>query len=335
MSTIDIYDIAGDKWYQQPTVAGPMQLTQGCAVVAVAQDYSSYNIYYYGGYDGINANGDYNDDVWILSLPSFMWMKVASGKPEHARAGHKCVKPYPDQMVVVGGAKPSRGNNFDCVEKNVMLNFNLTDGQWLDSYDPDVWSNYGVPQMIHVMIGGDYEGGATMTTPTPTGWADPELASVFATPYETSKLTNYYPYEPQDTNGNPREKSDGGGGGLAPWVAPVLGVVLGLVFISAVIVGILIYRRRRLLRRGGGAGGSQFDENGNRITSWIRGIGTDKTGTVTSEDTAAAQHDDVESRLQNKGPPLRQPDMAMVRQFPMSEMSAETPPVELMGKFIS
>ena len=173
-----------------------------------------------------------------------------------------------------------------------------------------------------------------MTTPTPTGWADPELASVFATPYETSKLMSYYPYEAQDFNGNPRESDDGGGGGLAPWVAPVLGVVLGLVFITAVIVGILIYRRRRLLRRGG-SGGSQFDENGNRITSWIRGIGTDKAGTVTSEDTSPAHHDDVESRLQGKGAPVRQPDMAMVRQMQMSEMSADTPPVELMGKFIS
>ncbi|RYP58251.1 hypothetical protein DL769_009044 [Monosporascus sp. CRB-8-3] len=325
MATIDIYDIAKEKWYQQPTVAGPTQLTQGCAVVGVAQDYSSYNIYYYGGYDGINSQGDFNDDVWILSLPSFMWMKVASGEPAHGRAGHKCVKPYPDQMVVIGGATAGKTNNLDCVQDNIMLNFNLTDGQWLDTYDPDIWSSYGVPQMIHLMIGGDYNGGATMTTPTPTGWADQELASVFATPYETSKLTNYYPYA-RDGDDASRQDS-GGGGGTPSWVAPVVGVIVGLTVIMTLIVGILLYRRRKMLR-GGITNPSDTDEQGNRVLSWIRGT-SEKAPTVTTEDTPTPHHfDDMESR--NHGTPLRQSEMAMHRQYEMPSEMLGTPLVELM-----
>ncbi|RYO83427.1 hypothetical protein DL766_002617 [Monosporascus sp. MC13-8B] len=325
MATIDIYDIANERWYQQPTVAGPTQLTQGCAVVAVAQDYSSYNIYYYGGYDGINSQGDFNDDVWILSLPSFMWMKVASGEPAHGRAGHKCVKPYPDQMVVIGGATAGKANSLDCVQDNIMLNFNLTDGQWLDTYDPDTWSNYGVPQMIHLMIGGDYNGGATMTTPTPTGWADQELASVFATPYETSKLTNYYPYARESDD--PTRENSGSDGGTPSWVAPVVGVIVGLTVVMALIVGILLYRRRKILR-GGVTNPSDTDEQGNRVLSWIRGT-SEKAPTVTTEDTPTPHHfDDMESR--SHGTPLRQPEMAMHRQYEMPSEMPDTPLVELM-----
>lgn len=303
MSTIDIYDIARDKWFQQPTIGGPSQLTQGCAVVAVAQDYSSYNIYYYGGYDGINIDGDYNDDVWILSLPSFMWMKVSSGSASHGRAGHQCVKPYPDQMVVIGGGATAKtGNGVNCLE-SIMLNFNLTEGKWLDSYDPATWNNYGVPQMIHLMIGGDYTGGATMTTPTPTGWADDELAAVFATPYETSKLKTYYPYTPEGTDDDSRENT-GGSGNLPPWVPPVLGVVLGLVFITAIVVAILLYRRRRLLKGGPIGRISHSDEQGHRIMSWIRGqSNSDKAATVTTDDTPPLHSDDMENRAH--GTPLR------------------------------
>lgn len=325
MSTIDIYDISRDKWYKQPTIGGPGQLTQGCAVVAVAQDYSSYNIYYYGGYDGIHIDGDYNDDVWILSLPSFMWMKVYSGDAQHGRAGHKCVTPYPDQMVVVGGAATAQtGTN--CVEDGIMLNFNLTEGKWLEAYDPSTWSNYGVPQMIHVMIGGDFTGGATMTTPTPTGWADDELAAVFATPYETSKLKSYYPYAP-DSDTDPNRVDTGSGGNLPSWVPPVLGVVLGLVFITAIVVAVLLYRRRRLLKGGGIGHSSHPDEQGNRIISWIRGqSGSDKAPTVTTDDTPPPHIDDMESRV--NGASIRKPEMAHYR----AEMP-DTPLVELMGKF--
>ncbi len=70
MSTTEVYDIAGDKWYQQPATGPPPQLTRGCAVVAPARDGSSFNIYWYGGYDGLHPSGPFSDDVWILSLPS-------------------------------------------------------------------------------------------------------------------------------------------------------------------------------------------------------------------------------------------------------------------------
>ncbi|KAI0479006.1 hypothetical protein GGR56DRAFT_690162 [Xylariaceae sp. FL0804] len=341
MSDINVYDIAGDKWYIQPTIGAPPQYAQGCAVVACAQDYSSYNIYYYGGYDGIHETQDFNDDVWVLSLPSFMWMKVSSGNSIHARAGQQCVKPYPDQMITVGGYTAKTGEATQCLSDGLLTVFNLTAAEWMDSYDPNVWSEYGVPEMIHLMIGGDYDGGATMTTPTPTGWATPALASVFASTYPASQLTTYYPYGTAGAVNNTRGgySGGGGGGGTPSWVAPVLGVVLGLVFLTAVAVAILLYRRRRLLRKNGGAGaaGSGTEgansENRNRIVSWMHGTShgvPEKAATVTSEES----------------PPI---DMESRNITPMSQMGAggahypgapgavtyemaHTPLVELMGK---
>ena len=292
MSNIDIYDIAGNQWYQQPTTSGPGQLTRGCAVVAPATDYSSFNIYYYGGYSGLDATSAFNDDVWVLSIPSFVWTKVTPGNGGHSRAGHKCVMPYPDQMIVVGGYTNQSGVSPACVGGNIVQVYNLTTGAWVDGYDPATHADYGVPPAVVSKIGGSKSGGATMTTPAPSGWANTALAAVFQTPYPTSKITTFYPYSStapaNNTNPNFTAPSDvsHGGSGLPSWAPIVLGVVLGLVFVTCVGVAILFWRRRKYLRRGPSEDGTE-DTNGHRILSWMRGQQSDaKAPTVTTEETA-------------------------------------------------
>ncbi|KAF2963049.1 hypothetical protein GQX73_g10521 [Xylaria multiplex] len=299
MSNIDIYDIANGTWYQQPTIPGPPMLALGCAVVATAQDASSYNIYYYGGFDGIHANSDFNDDVWVLSLPSFIWTRVSQGDGSHGRAGHQCLTPYPDQMITIGGYTSLKGAGITCLDGGILQIFNLTEGTWLDSYDPNSWNVYGVPEKIHAKIGGGYSGGATMTAPSPTGWAAPALASVFATKYPASKLTTYYPYSSQGPGNTTRgdwENPSKGGGGTPSWVAPVLGVVLGLVFLTAIAVGIMLYRKRAFLsKRSNGSDNVPYDRH-HRIRKWLNSTG-DKEQTLTTEEVSRG---DMESR--NEGP---------------------------------
>ncbi|KAF5497168.1 Kelch repeat-containing protein [Colletotrichum siamense] len=273
---IDIYDIAADKWYQQETTGGPGAVTRGCAVLATAADRSSFNLYYYGGYPGISLSEGFSDAVWVLSMPSFQWIKLNDGKTLHARAGHQCVMPYPDQMLVIGGyAQTSGAGNRPCVQ-NFFHVFNVSSGEWQDSYSPSKWSNYTVPTAVQSKIGGDAQGSATATTPVVSGgWADPSLSAVFAAEY-TTKINTWYPYtEAKETdrpivddpgNGN----NNGGSGGTPKWVAPVLGVVLGLVFITGILVGFCLWRRRKVLRQGNGTA-TATDDNGSRIISWIRG----------------------------------------------------------------
>jgi hypothetical protein len=89
MSTIHIYDIASSKWYvQNATGEVPEMRRRFCAGATWADDHSSYNIYLYGGL-GVAPDGVGFDDVYILSLPSFTWIKwwkadPAPGNPHHS-----------------------------------------------------------------------------------------------------------------------------------------------------------------------------------------------------------------------------------------------------------
>lgn len=293
MTTIDVYDIANDAWYTQSTSGdGPGQLTQGCAVMQPAPDYSSFNIYWYGGYDGLNVSTEsaWSDAVWVLSLPSFTWSQVSEARSGMARAGHKCVMPYPDQMLVIGGNKAQSGTIWECVDDIVQL-FNVSSATWLDSYDPAVWSNYSVPSVVAKAIGGDGSGGATATKPS--SWNDAALGDVFQVAYATSKITTYYPYHAATTTSpatgpaTSTSSSKSGGSSVPKFLPPLLGVLLGLILISSIAVGIVLWRRRKLLKKNGGISVVSENEPGGRIMSWINGqrqpTGT-KSETVTTSD---------------------------------------------------
>jgi len=65
-----------------------------CAVVTAA-DKSSYNIYVHGGF----SNGTIDDGLWILTLPSFHWIRSDIGMG-NTRAGHTCTKVRETFMAV-------------------------------------------------------------------------------------------------------------------------------------------------------------------------------------------------------------------------------------------
>lgn len=274
MRTIDVYDVASGKWYTQPTADGPSARGRGCAVVATASDSSSYNIYYYGGTEGLDPTKPFYDDVWVLSLPSFTWTQINDGKDSHARAGHQCFTPYPDQMMIIGGETTAAGSSITCLEDGPVVMFNLTSGEWMDSYDPTVYGEYGVPDKVQAVIGGEASGGATATQPAVSGWATPDLGKVFATTYDQKKISTYWPYPAAQTANPPAESPQpptppSKSGGLPSWVGPVLGVILGLIALTCIIVLFCLWRRRKNLKNRSSTNTS--DEAGRRILSWIRG----------------------------------------------------------------
>ncbi|CAI4215679.1 unnamed protein product [Parascedosporium putredinis] len=148
LKSIDVYDIESGNWYRQETSAPtlPPITALGCAVVQHAIDFSSFNIYYYGGYAAEDLQSNFHDDVWILTMPSFQWIKAKSGSDAHAR-GHKCVSPYPDQMMAFGGFTPKLGTGIDCVKGGVIQLLNLTSVEWMDAYSPADFAEYGVPEV--------------------------------------------------------------------------------------------------------------------------------------------------------------------------------------------
>jgi hypothetical protein len=298
MSTVAVYDIANQVWYEQETTGAPGQMTQGCTVLASAQDGSSHNIYWYGGYNGLDQ-GTVSDDVWILSVPSFMWMKVYSGMPPHGRAGHKCTKPYPDQMFVVGGSAALTGSEPVCVQGGIIQIYNLSSSTWIESYDPNIWSNYTVPSMIYSMIGGTGTGSATQTAPSPSVSSNATMLGLFQDKYNASKITTWYPYAESPTATNNRTLLPSivakPSSGTPKFLAPVLGVILGLVFVTCLVVAIMLYRRRQVLRVSGT--GTQSDagtmDNRRWVNLWLRSTPVDaKAPTVTTDESPASPYDE-------------------------------------------
>lgn len=152
METVSVYDVDSHKWYLQNTTGDiPGQLTQFCSVLASAPDNSSHNIYIYGGVDGLDYSQTPSDDVYILSLPSFKWIKAYHGTSSHGRSSHKCFKPYPNQMLAIGGIN---GSSTSCVEGGIVVNFDLNDLTFQNGYDPSQWGEYKVPDLVTAQIGG-------------------------------------------------------------------------------------------------------------------------------------------------------------------------------------
>lgn len=289
MEIVSVYDIANKKWYQQNTTGDtPPQLTMFCSVVAPARDDSSFNIYIYGGYDGINQSSIPSDDVYILSVPQMVWTHAYTGQSNHGRSGHKCFMVYPDQMMILGGIYAN--NPIICLQAGIVEVFNLNNLKFQDSYDPRVWSEYRVPDAVTAKIGGKYvffllsSGSLLLTMNSGNGSATAQapatLSDVFATVY-TKTITTYYPYALQSTNSTNTSSPSpgptaititGGGGGLPTWVGPVLGVVLGLIVVAAAIILFLIWRRRKS-GRSTGVSETQASTTGIRgfVLRWLYG----------------------------------------------------------------
>ncbi|RDL42076.1 Uncharacterized protein BP5553_02055 [Venustampulla echinocandica] len=191
MNIIDVYDIANSTWYKQSTHGkSPPIRVNPCAVVAAASDGSSFNIYLYGGQNLIPFGSQIQySDMWILTIPSFMWIQVdleGQSQPP-ARAGHTCTM-RDGQMVVVGGYV---GKDISCDSPGVYV-FNCSSLEWTDgfmalAYSPESPSSpsglgsassdkqdsfiyrgsygYQVPAPVQSIIGGSSFGGATASTP--------------------------------------------------------------------------------------------------------------------------------------------------------------------------
>ncbi|KAF7506675.1 hypothetical protein GJ744_011504 [Endocarpon pusillum] len=267
MTSLPVYDIVSQTWYMQNTTGdGPAQLTSFCSVVAPARDASSFNIYVYGGYDGLNYTSVPFDDVWILSIPSFRWVKAYSGVRSHGRRGHRCERIYPDQMLIIGGVNPDAQQ---CLTDGPIQIFNLNTLKFQNLYNPREWAEYAVPDVVTALIGGNGQGGATGIA----SFSNNTLKSLFQTPY-TRTINKYYPYSPASGSPGPSPvpTATSQSSGLAKWVAPVLGVVLGLIVLSIIVVLILLYRRRKILRRKSVTTSHAGSSSNNRILNWVNGM---------------------------------------------------------------
>ncbi|KAF8451433.1 hypothetical protein BGX38DRAFT_490191 [Terfezia claveryi] len=152
MRNVHIYDIATSTWYTQPTTAEsdlfPSDRIEACAVVAAAPDLTSYNIYVHGGY----TNGTVNGGIWILTLPTFHWIRSPIGL-ENAKAEHTCAKIQNKFMVVHRGVGVLGDSN--CDENAGLTIVDLVTLEWVTKIDVSGGQAvYQVPGMVSKVLGG-------------------------------------------------------------------------------------------------------------------------------------------------------------------------------------
>lgn len=268
MNVIDVYDIDTSTWYKQAT-EGPTPgiRVNPCAVAVSSADGSSTQVYMYGGQNLI-PYGDQTqyDDMWILTIPSFTWIKVdtTNQATPPARAGHTC-HVWNSQMVVVGGYT---GQELSCDSPGIYV-FNTSFLSWQNDYyaletkdnlnrqksqqdDPSaVQGSYGyaVPNAVQSVIGGNAVGAATVTSPAQTASQGP-LATGGPRTYTVTQSDGAVTTEtaaPGDGTKGTGSSDKGSSGGVNVG-AVIAGVIAGCFAILAAYLGFCTWIYRKQLK---------------------------------------------------------------------------------------
>lgn len=152
-------------------------------MVRQCPDANTHSSYLYGG-AGFPPDTTGYDDIYVLSIPSFTWIRGPYP------AGSNVTGPYPKsmmtcnvvrqaQMLVIGGTY-SNDTTFMCDAESVWGEHNMALSQ--ENRDRDIWgeyipsvTSYTVPTFIRTVVGGGETGAATLTAPA-AGFAAPELS---------------------------------------------------------------------------------------------------------------------------------------------------------------
>ncbi|KAI1857621.1 uncharacterized protein JN550_013133 [Neoarthrinium moseri] len=241
MDQIFAFDIASSKWYtQRATGEVPAMRSKFCAGVTWASDQSSFNVYLYGG-AGMPPNTSGFDDVYILSMPSFTWIKMYPANSTLEQYPHNtltCNVIDNAQMLIIGGTFPLDDQTCDSPEQ-----FG-THGLDLGEQNPDEspWylyrrnlTHYVVPSLISSVIGGNAQGAATKTSPQ-NGFDTPDLKILMARRFTAPVRAPTRVVSPTSTPPASTSLSNGAIAGIA------VGAAVGL---TALLLGAWLCLRRR------------------------------------------------------------------------------------------
>ena len=184
LANVSIYDIGAGVWYQQAATGDiPPWRYMGCSVVVSAPDRTSYSIYVFGGWG--NSFGGSDGNVYVLSIPSFRWIRV--NQESNRRSRHSCNLIGNHTMLVVGGVQPigqqvqpidATGCDTTPMFAQGLGMFSLNNHTWATSYDPsDQPTPYEIHPSISNVIGGNKHGNARIHTPA-GGFSEPALATL-------------------------------------------------------------------------------------------------------------------------------------------------------------
>ncbi|KAL6356259.1 hypothetical protein LRP88_09852 [Fusarium phalaenopsidis] len=250
MEEIMLYDVLSGKFYAQNATGNvPEVRRRFCAGVTWVEDQSSYNIYLYGG-AGEEEGSIGFDDIYILTLPTFEWIRMyptdtnkTGSFPHHS---FTCNVVNEAQMFVHGGFFPLN----DVCDVPDQWGLHLMDlGRQNENkapwalYEPDK-TKYVVPTDVIKVVGGNKDGGATKTKPA-GGFDHDDLNALMTRKASVASRTPSREIPGEGGNGGSSDKLSTGA---------IVGIAVGgAVAVIAALVGVfcLVRRHRRRNTRTG------------------------------------------------------------------------------------
>ncbi|KAI4167047.1 MAG: hypothetical protein LQ343_007512 [Gyalolechia ehrenbergii] len=250
MQNISVYDIANDRWYQQQATGDvPPGRYHGCSLAVSAVDQTSHSIYIFGGFGA--SNPQQNDgNVYVLSIPSFRWIRVTLDQDQRFR--HTCHLMGKNHKVVVGGVTPtdiSLPLGITGCDSNPKFNqglgiFSLNNHTWSTDYNPFIGSApYWIHPSISKVIGGNATGGATKWRPDNNFSSDGlrNLLHVQNSEANTSAINASAPTDPPtDSKPTPGSKSS-----RSLSIGATAGMIVGIACFLIFSFGLFMFLRSR------------------------------------------------------------------------------------------
>ncbi|KAK6335048.1 hypothetical protein TWF718_010490 [Orbilia javanica] len=178
MQRVWIMDLDTRKWYSQSTFGTyiPESRMEHCIAVVSAPDFSSHNIYMFGGSTAtsfLNRTGEkYFNELYILSVPSFRWIRKTFDVSDNVPVGrvqHTC-HVHGKNLVVLGG---STQNSTECTWDEVNI-LDMSTLKWITNYQYTT-DKFTVPDVVTGSISNN---GKIQTDPV-NGWDDHNLEALF------------------------------------------------------------------------------------------------------------------------------------------------------------
>ncbi|KAK3339706.1 hypothetical protein B0T25DRAFT_511899 [Lasiosphaeria hispida] len=251
LDTIFLFDVANTKWYTQKTTGRtPENRRRFCGGAAWAQDQSSYNIYIFGG-AGFPPDTTGFDDIYILTIPSFQWIRGpypanSNITGAYPKSGMSCNVVNNAQMLIIGGSY-SNDTTFSCDADVVWGEHNMDLGK--QNPEDAIWAKfkpslttYIVPTDILTAIGGQNTGGAKTKTPV-SGFAQNDLSILMTRQAIISTRT-----ATRDVSVATGGSSASGGGSTSLSAGAIAGIAIGsaVALILALLGCFCVIRRRQM-----------------------------------------------------------------------------------------
>ncbi|PNH75883.1 hypothetical protein VD0001_g1664 [Verticillium dahliae] len=243
MQNLTFFDPVTREWHSQ-TTSGEAPLRREWFCVAGAESTNgTYEIVVHGGRN--QANKAAFDDVYILSLPGFVWTK-AEYEAKGSRTAHACVVAGNRQMISIGGVDDNKGSpaiweDIDPRPQGLGI-FDMTQLKWTDAFDADAGA-YESPAEVQAWYD---EGGLQKVQ-----WSSDNVQKLFANS-ASSEEESEEGTSGGNGNGNSGSANGESSNSSTPVGAIAGGVVGGVAAIAlvALLAWFLVRRRRRSANQG-------------------------------------------------------------------------------------